>query len=127
MVLPNSAPEVNPNSVDENTDTDEFNQNLGQQISEEEKPNSTKLKTPFSNIGYLNGYLPIGPELWFMPTSVKQIFIKEFEDFVGDFNNFTDASDFDSILKLIDPLNFPKPEKTNRIPGVFENEITYPN
>ena len=68
----------------------------------------------------------MGPEIWFMPTSVKQIFIKEFEDFVGDFNNFTD-SDFDDILQKIDPLNFPNYEKPAPIEaGVFEKELIYP-
>lgn len=64
-----------------------------------------------SAAGYLRGYLPIGPELWFLPTKVKEIIIGVFEDYVGDFNNYNGISDFDKILKEIDPLNFPYPEK----------------
>jgi hypothetical protein len=66
---------------------------------------------------YLRGYIPIGPELWFLPTSVKKIIINLFEDYVGDdFNNFggdakgTTGSDFDKVLSVIDPLNFPNPK-----------------
>ena len=65
---------------------------------------------------YLRGYIPIGPELWFLPTSVKNIIIDLFLDYVGDFNNFQgDAdsktgSDFDKVLAIIDPLNFPNPK-----------------
>lgn len=75
--------------------------------------------------GYLRGYIPMGPEIWFMPSSVKQIFIDEFEDFVGDFNNFN-SSEFDDILEIIDPLNFPTPKQDNKIANVFENDLTYP-
>ncbi len=85
-----------------------------------------KIKLETTPYGYLRGYLPIGPEIWFMPTSVKEIFIKEFEDFVGDFNNFNDSSEFDFVLKTIDPLNFPATQPDNKIAGVFEKEITYP-
>ena len=85
-----------------------------------------KIKLETTPYGYLRGYLPIGPEIWFMPTSVKEIFIKEFEDFVGDFNNFNDSSEFDFVLKTIDPLNFPKTQPDNKIAGVFEKELTYP-
>jgi len=79
--------------------------------------------------GYLRGYLPMGPEIWFMPTEVKKIFIKEFEDYVGDMNNWVDPSDstdnFDYVLQTIDPLNFPRYKNDNRF-GVFKNEIIYP-
>jgi hypothetical protein len=75
----------------------------------EEQPKKEKLYKDESR-GYLRGYIPIGPELWFMPTSVKEKFISLFEDFVGDFNNFGDSSDFDFVLKTIDPLNFPRPD-----------------
>lgn len=74
----------------------------------EDKPKKENLYEDEAR-GYLRGYIPIGPELWFMPTSVKEKFISLFEDFVGDFNNFNDSSDFDYVLKTIDPLNFPKP------------------
>jgi len=75
--------------------------------------------------GYLRGYTPIGPDIWFLPTSVKEIFIKEFEDFVGDFNNYGEVSELDQVLKTIDPLNFPNTNVKNRF-GVFSKELTYP-
>ena len=79
--------------------------------------------------GYLRGYLPMGPEIWFMPTEVKKIFIKEFEDYVGDMNNWVDpegsTDNFDYVLQTIDPLNFPRYENNNKF-GVFKNEIIYP-
>ncbi len=79
--------------------------------------------------GYLRGYLPMGPEIWFMPTEVKKIFIKEFEDYVGDMNNWVDPNEstdnFDYALQTIDPLNFPRYENNNKF-GVFKNEIIYP-
>ncbi|MDB4326179.1 phage tail tip lysozyme [bacterium] len=75
--------------------------------------------------GYLRGYIPMGPEIWFMPSSVKQIFIDEFEEFVGNLNNWNGDSDFDKILQIIDPLNFPTPKQDNKIPNVFEDDLTY--
>lgn len=77
----------------------------------EDKPKKESLYEDEAR-GYLRGYIPIGPELWFMPTAVKEKFISLFEDFVGDFNNFDDSSDFDFVLKTIDPLNFPRPDLT---------------
>ena len=93
-----------------------------QELTQEE----SILKQSFKNVGQLRGYTPIGPEIWFMPTSVKQVFIDEFEKFVGDQNNYLGDSSFDEILKTIDPINFPTPAKTNGYPNVFEDEITYP-
>jgi len=88
--------------------------------------------------GYLRGYTPIGPELWFLPTKVKQKFIELFEEFVGDFNNFNDSSDFDFILKTVDPLNFPKPTPSrngtvntklniDNVPVGLPDELLYSN
>ena len=101
--------------VSENTPTDG--------ISDSEINKLYETQTQFT--GYQRGYLPLGPDIWFMPTVVKNLFIKEFEDFVGDSNNFGNSS-FDTILAAIDPLNFPTIKgSTNAYQGVFENEITY--
>ncbi len=91
-------------------------------------PNETeqRLSEVFKNVGQLRGYIPLGPEIWFMPTAVKEKFINEFESYVGDFNNFLGDSDFDGALEYIDPINFPTPEKTNAFPNVFKDELTYP-
>ena len=113
VVLPVSKTDTSDNT-DESTTNVETNEVI------------EKVKENFKNLGYIRGYLPIGPELWFMPTSVKEIFINEFEEFVGDFNNFTDSGDFDKVLKTIDPLNFPKSEPTNKFASVMDQEITYP-
>lgn len=85
-----------------------------------------RLTEVFKNVGQLRGYIPLGPEIWFMPTAVKEKFISEFENYVGDFNNFLGDSDFDGALEYIDPINFPTPEKTNGFPNVFKDELTYP-
>ena len=111
---------VIPTEIPKDTTTDDST-SLGN-LTEKEQI----LKRVYKNIGQLRGYLPIGPEIWFMPTAVKEKFINEFESYVGDFNNFLGDSDFDGTLEIIDPVNFPTPEKTNAYPGVFENEITYP-
>ena len=93
-------------------------------LTEDEKPQQTQTgggqqglsaniqfyQELYKYTGYLRGYIPMGPEIWFMPTSVKKLFIEEFEKFVGDFNNFNN-SEFDEILEIIDPLNFPTPQK----------------
>ncbi len=100
----NVLPEIKYNNEVLNTVEKSTNTN-------EEKPKKEKLYKDEAR-GYLRGYTPIGPEIWFMPTSVKEKFISLFEDFVGDFNNFNDSSDFDFVLKTIDPLNFPRPELT---------------
>ena len=113
VVLPLSAKDT----------TDDANESV---TSVEENEDIAKIKENFKHVGYLRGYLPIGPELWFMPTSVKEIFINEFEEFVGDFNNFTDSGDFDKILKIVDPLNFPKSPPTNKFTNVMDQELTYP-
>jgi hypothetical protein len=88
-------------------------------------PEFNTLENGRSQSGYLRGYIPIGPELWFLPTNVKKIIIKEFEDYVGDFNNYNGGSDFDKILEEIDPLNFPYPEKylNKENPKAFEGDI----
>jgi N-acetyl-anhydromuramyl-L-alanine amidase AmpD len=93
-------------------------------------------KQVYKRNDYLRGYIPIGPELWFLPTSVKEIIIKLFEDYVGDFNNFggdansINGSDFDKILAIIDPLNFPNPkgdgvtaEGGRKYPNVLKGDI----
>ena len=69
-----------------------------------------------------------------MPTEVKKIFIKEFEDYVGDMNNWVNpegtTDNFDYVLQTIDPLNFPSYKNNNKLngknsalpsPGSFEN------
>jgi N-acetyl-anhydromuramyl-L-alanine amidase AmpD len=88
-----------------------------------------RLQRRSSYKGYLRGYLPMGPEIWFMPTEVKKIFIKEFEDYVGDMNDWVEpggsTDNFDYVLQTIDPLNFPTYKNDNKF-GVFKNEIIYP-
>ena len=87
---------------------------------------NAKYSLALKDAGYLRGYTPIGADIWFLPTSVKQIFIKEFEDFVGDFNNYDSTSELDQILKIIDPLNFPTTKVENKF-NIFSQELTYPN
>ena len=109
--------------VKEEEEGDDNTTTAGEDIELNNNQNIFKDLTKWA--GYLRGYIPMGPEIWFMPSSVKQIFIDEFENFVGDFNNFN-SSEFDDILEIIDPLNFPTPKQDNKVPNVFENDITYP-
>jgi len=98
------------------------------------KPNISNTFTEIpQKTDYIRGYTPIGPELWFLPTSVKEIIIKLFEDYVGDFNNFggnansSSGSDFDKILAIIDPLNFPNPIeelKKKKYPNALYGDLT---
>jgi hypothetical protein len=89
---------------------------------------NSRYSLELENAGYLRGYTPIGADIWFLPTSVKQIFINEFEEFIGDFNNYEGTSEFDEILSIIDPLNFNNYQETQDKPSnTFQQELTYPN
>jgi hypothetical protein len=76
-----------------------------------------------NQLGYLRGYIPIGPELWFLPKGVKKLFIDKFLEFVGDLNNYDGTSTFDEILQVIDPLNFPN-NQDHKDNNLFDGNIT---